>query len=330
MSGELWRGSTQLGLEVTPGTPVAATRKGYFREPVLTKERESRAHRFRTGRRDNVHKRTSGPVAAGGSLNFAMSADEIIEMLLLGVQGGIVPTQPAVGTDPTVYLWTAKPGNTLDSATVEWHDGARPWRETGVRVNTLGISGDVESENMVTADLFGLNLTQQALTGALTDRIPTFIEGWETKVYIDALGGTPGTTVVPATVKSWDFSLNNNLERDYFADNTLAAGDVNFGDFEVEESIVVRAASAEALAQFNNWENGAELIVRLEFGQNAVISNAYRRFVTVDVAGSWTAFDLGADGNGARNYELSFGQIYDSVLAASVQIRAQNTRATAW
>lgn len=329
MAGELWRGSFQMGLQ--PGAvAVPATRKMYYREPVLTKERESRPHRFRTGRRDNVHKRTSGPVSAGGSVNLAMSADEIIELLLLGVQGGVTPTQPSAGTDPTVYLWTFKPGNALDKATAEWHDGARPWREIGVQVNSLSISGEVEGENMVTADLFGTDMSQQALTGSLTDRIPTFIEGWETKVYIDALGGTPGTTVVGTLVKSWDISLNNNLEREYTADNTLAAADVNFGDFEVEASVVVKASTAAALTQFNNWESGAELLVRLEFGQNQVISNTYKRFVTIDIAGSWTAFDLGSDGNNARQYELSFGQIYDTALAASVQFRAQNTRSAAW
>lgn len=330
MPGELWRSVVQIGKETTAGTSVAATRKLYTREPVLTRERAPRPHRFATGTRDNVRAFTLGPEVVGGSLAMAMSADEIIELLLLSIQGAVTPTQPDSVGNPTVYLWTFKPGNTLDSATVEWDDGARPWEAAGVRVNSLTIEGNVREENVISAELFGTALVQAALTGALAERVPTFLEGYEVKLYIDSFGGTPGTTEVPGTLINWSVSLNNNLTRKYTASNTQAASAIPIGELGVEATLTFEAEKAAALTEFNNWNAATRRLVRLEFGQNATISGTYKRFVTVDIPGAWGAVNLGGADEGTRVYELSYQYVYDSTLAAGIQVRAQNTRSAAY
>lgn len=315
---------------MTAGTPVAATRKLYWREPVLTRERAPRWHRFATGTRDNVRASSNGPVIVGGSGSLPLSASEIIELLLLGVQGGVTPTQPDSVGAPNVRLWTFKPGNTLESATVEWDDGARAWREAGVRVNSLTFEGNVREESKVNFELFGTVMAQNALTGALADRTPDFIEGWETKVYIDALGATPGTTVQAGSLINWSVKLNNNLGRKYFADNSNAAGGVTIGALGVEASFTFEASEPEALTEFNNWDAATKRLIRLEFGQNETIQTTFKKFVTLDLPGAWSAVDLGQTDEGTRVYSFSYGYVYDTVLAAGLQIRAQNNRAAAW
>ncbi len=330
MPGELWRRVAAVAKETTPGTAVAAARKVYWRDVTFTNEQPATPQTFDVGRRDNVLDQTLGSKAIAGSAVMPVSGSEIIEWLLTGLAGGVTPTQPAAGTDPTVYLWQFKPGLTLDAMSVEYYDGARPWVASGVHVNSLSFAGSVQGENLVTAEFFGRDLVPVTLATGLTERIPEFYSGWETKLYLDNFGGTPGTTVVPGTMISWNVTFNNNMVREYFADNTKAAGDVSSNAMTIEASLVFRASAAAAIAEFNNWDASTKRMFRLEFGNNKVISNAYKRWLTIDMPGAWSAVDLGGNENDRRTYEMSMQYIYDPTLAAGLQIRAQNTRAAAW
>ena len=332
MAGELWRGTWELGVEVTPGTAVVSTRKGYFNgdDSRLTRERAPRAHKFATGGRQNTRAFTLGPEMVSGQVSQQLSASEIIELLLMGVASGITPTQPDVGNSPTVYLWTFKPGTSLAAATLRWDDGARPWRGAGMYVNKLKIAGNVREGNTVTAELFGRTLVQEALTGGLTERVPDFIEGWETKLYIAAFAGTPGTTNIAGTLINWEVELDNMLARKFHADNVNAADAIVPGEVAIKAKLLFEASPAAALTEFNNWDAATKRLVRLEFGQNEVIEDALKKFVTVDVPGAWEAVDIGGTDEGTRAYELSLQYVYDTTNAFGLQICAQNARSAAW
>jgi hypothetical protein len=197
--GQLWSSTVQWGREVVAGTPVAATRKMYLREPSLTRTRAPRIHRFMTGGRDNIRDLTLGPVQAGGALQMPLSADELPELLLISVQGAVTPSTPSGAT--LARLWTFKPGS-LDSVTMEWDDGARAWQGQGMAGNQLTISGAVGDENQVSLDLFGTDVVAGSMTGSLADRVPSFIEGWRTRLYIDPAGSV-GLTPVPGILRNW-------------------------------------------------------------------------------------------------------------------------------
>ena len=325
MAGEIWRSSIQIGKETTPGTSVAATRKMYWRNPTLTKTRGVRLHKFSTGTRDNQRAATNGPVEAGGTFEFPMSSSEILEVLNLGISSAPVITTPATGTNTRLH--TYKPSAATDTATIEWNDGAREHEEAGVRVNSLTIAGSVNEENVVSGELFGTNLVQAALTAALPDRTPEFIEGWQTKLYIDAFGGTPGTTVVAGTLINWSVTLNNNLGRKYTADNTLAANSVTQGELAIDATLTFEAAATQGLTEFGNFDIATKRLVRLEFqDETGFTEAALRRFVTVDIPGVWTAVDLTGEDAGTRVWQFNLSYVYDATLAAGIQIRAQNMR----
>jgi hypothetical protein len=330
MAGELWRDIIQIGKETTVGTVVPATRKAYARNVRFTKEREPRVHEFATGTRDNVRAFTQGPVQAGGGLVIPMSSTELIEWLLCGVQGGVTPTTPGGAT--TTRLWTFKPSTTLDSMTIERNDGARLRTLAGVRVNQFTISGSVGGAQEVTMDLFGTDLaTLGSLTGALADRTPEFYEGWETKAYIEAFGGTPGTTAIEGdALLSWNIQIQNNLGRKYTANNTLAASSTTVGKIGITATFQIEAASARAATEYSNWDTGTQRMIRLEFGNNKIWETTLKSFVTIDLPGAWTAVDLNGEDAQTRVYEFSQQYIYDPTLAAGIQIRAQNNRSTAF
>lgn len=330
MAGELWRDVLQVGKEVTSGTPVVATRKAYAHDVTFTREREPRAHSFATGTRDNVRAYTQGPVQAGGGLTIPLSSSELIEWLLCGIQGGVTPTTPGGAT--LARLWTFKPGNTLDSMTIERNDGARIRTLNGVRVNQFTFQGSVGGMNEVVMDLFGTDLQPLgSLTGALADRTPEFYEGWETKAYIEAFGGTPGTTPIEAdALLSWNIQVQNNLARKYTANNTLAASNVNIGTLAITATFQIEASSARAATEYSNWDSTIKRMVRLEFGNNSIIETTLKSFVTLDLPGAWSAVNLGGEDAQTRVYEFSQQYVYDPTLAAGLQIRCQNQRTTAF
>jgi hypothetical protein len=329
MAGELWRSVFQIGLESTPGTPVAATRKEYFMpDGALTITRDPRVHRYATGTRDNVRAYTNGPIQAGGSISIAASPDESLELFNLGVSGSPVITTPSGAT--TTRLHTYKPAD-LASATLEWNDGKRVWQGAGYRANTLTIAGADNAEFTIAADLFGTTVASGTATTGLTDRTPSIVEGWQSRIYVDAFTGTPGTTVVTGFMTNWSIQINNNLGRVYTSDNTLAANRVIAGELDVTGTITVDADSAQAIAEFNNWANATARMVRLEFSdETGFIEGTLRRFITVDIPGNWTAVNIGGSGDGVRRYELSLQSVYQATLAAMLQIRVQCPRTAAF
>ena len=325
MSGELWRGTLNIGLESTPGTPVAATRRLYTTDPKLSIERPVRQHRFATQTRDNIRRLTHGPRMTGGNLSLPISSDEILEWLLMGVQGGVTPT------GATAKIWTFQAsGPDLDSATLEWHDGSNEWQETGCLVNQLRIAGSVREMTNLTVDLFGLDLVANPITTGLDERIPRVIEGWETRLYIDPIGDTPGTTNIPGTLLNWDISINNQLGRKYTADNTLAQNKTTVGELVIDAKLTFEAATADAVDQFDEWEADNQKVMRVLFGGNELISGSDFHQVAVDMAGGWTAVNLGGSGDGTRTYEFSATYVFDPAMGAGLQIICVNDRSSAW
>lgn len=328
MAGELWRQRFQIGKETTAGTRVAATRILYWSpDSRLDYKQDARPHRFATASRDNVRAFTLGASQVSGSAKLPLSADEILELLLMGVKGGVTPTTPG-GTNPR--LWAFVPGTSLDAATVEWDDGANVWEAGGVYVNKLTFSGSANGENMVEAELFGMNLATSTLTGSLDERVPTFIEGWETALYIDAHEGTPGSTAKTGLLVNWNVEISNDLKRKYFAANTKDAGALPIGELSVNAKLTFEASASQSDTEFTNWGAETLRLIRLEFGQNEVIETTYKRFVTIDIPGAWELFDLGGTDEGTRVYELSLQYVYDPTNAFGLQIRCQNDRTAAW
>jgi hypothetical protein len=327
MAGELWRSYIQFGKQVSANSPVAATRKMYFRTDGsrFSRERAPRVHRHATGGRQNVGAVTLGPTQVSGTLVQALSASEIIELLLMTIRAGVTPTGAGAAK-----LWVFTPGETLEAATAEWYDGARAWQVGGVYGDKLRISGNVREETVVTCDVFGLTMEPGAMTAALPDRQPDFIEGWETKFYLDAFGGTARTTAKSGALINWDIEVTNGLARKYHADNALSPDAITIDQIEIKATLLIEASAALAATEFANWNGVTQRLLGLEFGQNKVIDGSDKAFVTIDIPGAWEAVDLGQTDEKTRAYELRLQYVYDPTNAYGLQIRAQNARSSAF
>lgn len=315
--GQLWSGKTQIGKETTAGTGVAATRVFYPRELSLMRDREFRTHRSQTGTRDNLRQVTLGPITAGGSLSQAMSADESLELFLITLQGGVTPSTPSGAT--LARLWEFKPSTSLDSATIEWDDGARVWEGYGMRGNTLSIEGEVMGENVISVELFGTDVAENgSLTGALSERVPTFLEGWQTNLYCDTFGAAFGQTWIPSALRNWTINFNGNLSRFYTAGNTLQAARIPTGELDITASLTVDAAGAFGVAEYSNWSAQTKRGVRLEFvGPAAEIEAGANEAQTITIdatGGTFTITFMGAT-TGALAWNASANTVRDALVA---------------
>ena len=329
MAGELWRRQAQIGKETTAGTAVAATRTLYLTDLNVTNERDTTARRYDIGTPDNVLAITQGADVVGGSTTMAMSADEILEMLLISIQGGVTPTTPAGAT--LARLWTFTPSQTVDSATIRYNDAANAYIAAGMQGNQLTFEGSATGEATLGVDFFGLSRVAGSLTGALSTRTPTFLEGWRTNVYIDSFGGTAGTTLVSNTVINHSVTYNRNLGRKYFYGNTQSAGAVTAGNLEVGCQMTFEATSATAATELTNWGANTARLVRIEhLGPANEIETGQRKFVTIDVAGHWSAPDLAGTDGDTRTYQMTLMGRYDATNAFTLRVRCQNTRTTAY
>jgi hypothetical protein len=327
--GNLYLQEFRAGLETVYSTPVAPTRRIYFRPGSgLNRGGETRRHQFLTGTRDNTLAGTPAPQEPLGTFSLPVSCDEANELLACFF-GPAAITTPA----GTVRLHTFTPG-TPSSMTLQWHDGARPWQEAGVYVNTLTIAGSANGENTISGELFGAGITQTALSGTATARTPSFFEGWETTLALDTYGGADnyGGTVIAAaqSIVSWSVTLTNNLGRKFTASNTNAMQSAIINPMEVTGTVTFEAAGAQALTEYNAFVAATPRRMRLKFGTNDLIETTYFQHMNVDIPIVWTGMNLLAEDEGTRVYEASLAFIYDPVVAFGARIQTQSTRATNW
>lgn len=274
MPGERWLTEVRAAEEVTYGVRVTpATRKLYLTNPVFTDDGENTPATFETGTPDNVRGANTSSRMPTGSASLPLSSDELVEYLLMTLNGTVTPTTPAGGT--LARDWVFSPSTTSDSASIEWNDGARVWAATGTRVNTMSFTGEVGGDQMVNLGFFASDLTIQSLTGSVTDRVPSFMRGWELRTYFGALGTDPATlNSTPYAVKSYTVNINNNLQRKFLGNNTQAMTAAIRGNLGVDGTVMFEASNAQAATEVANYRAGTTRMMRLELGNNSQIESS--------------------------------------------------------
>lgn len=331
MPGEQWRQLVQVGKEASDayGIAVPATRQLLMDTGSggLTRTRAAHVIKVSTGTPDNVRGVKNRAVAAGGTFKQSLDSSEIVEPLLACIAGGVTPT-----TTLGASTWLFKPSTTLDSQTWQWRDGYTDWQETGVYVDTLKLTWSAAANGDVTVDytLFGQDRTQQALTASLPTRSPTWIEGWEAKVYLDAMGGTAGTTPF-ATAISGSLTVTRHLGRKYYAANTQATGAVTQGEFDVTGDLVLEG-DTPSLTEYADWDTSVPRLMRLAFGGNGAVigTSTLKPSVYFDVPCFYTAWDLSGADAGTKIAKASLQYAYDSGNGFSLAVTAINNRPTAY
>lgn len=298
-------------------------------DPAINRTRAPRPKMFATGTRDNQRAHTLGPVEVDGKLKIDVSGSELLEWLEC-MFGAAVVTTPGGATNARLH--TFKPTTTIPSMTIERQDGAILRRATGIMVDTLSLSGSVEGENTIDFGLFGAEYLPWG--GPLTstsDRVPTFLEGWQSNGYLDAIGGTAGSTQIVNALVNWKVDVKNGLGRKRWAGNSLAVGALTTGALGITANATLEANAAISATEIANWEAQTNRVIRLEFlGPADGIETGFREFVTFDIPGAWATVNYNAADAGTRVYEFMMNYLYSSALAAGIVVRCQSSRTAAF
>ncbi len=335
--GETWRGWSTVGLEDpdNPGLAVTATRRTYFTNVVPPDPgRETRYHSFSTGTRERRRAVTVGPYMPTFSVTQELSPSESIELFLATVQGDVTPTTPMGGTLTRDWAFGAAdpdPAKYPDYQTHEVDDAVRAWIASGCQGSQLSINGSANAANTIQTQYMALDLQPGTMAPGLDERTPEFVEGWETQLWLDGFGDTPGTTQISDLLNNWQITIANGQQRKFTARNSNSALGLRMGEFMVTARCTFEAASDSAIDAYTDSITPTLAVVRFRFGDNHVIEGAFNSYVQLDIAGAWHVDSLGAEDAGTRTYSLTLTNVYEpDELAASFAAVLRTDRTAAY
>lgn len=299
----------QVGKQTVIATPVSATAKLMgVTDCQFTPINDAERLKEIRGSLAPAYNVVLTKIGATGKLSMYGSYQDInypVESLL----GAIAPT----GANPYVRAVTAPIGTvpTPRIQTLIWGDGTNCYKATGMLVTKLTIKGAANQPLTVDADWIAYSVTAGSLAG-LSDRTISVAMSQDALLYVDAWGGTIGTTALTAI--AWDFTLVIDSKRalDWYL-GALGPGNYHEGtdyDGSLDLNLELAATSKAYLDEQIGGTAVHQRQVRIKYTTGA---SAITQF---DFAGSSekaaSIFDYR---DGVVGVKLSYAGTYNSALA---------------
>lgn len=314
----------QVGVEVTPGTSVAADKflqsLGFMLKPEIETARFAPAG----SKVDTLV--TPGKDYASADLTGQATYDEIVYAL-----SSALTTSAAVTTSGTTgKLWTFTPTWNAEDApktyTIEQGGAVRAQKVTGAIITDFGIKVSRES-----VDLSGTVLAQQFQDSITLTASPTAIPlvpilPKDFSVYIDPAGAGLGTTKMLRLFES-EFKVANR----YGAVWPLNSANASYAaTVETKPDFTLRLlleADAAGMALLTTMRAGSTAFVRTE-AVGAVIGAGPATYkYTQDAAIKFESIDNLDDTDGIYTLEITGRLVYDATWAKFLQIAVVNSTA---
>lgn len=323
----------QAGIESTRGTSVAATRKVYaqvdpnYNRPLIT-------FTDTTGTFDARRRVGYGRPDINFKATDILTYEDAAWWFLLGIKGGVTGVTDAGAPPAFTYTYSPTPAvDDLASVTLEHGEPGNPYKSVQTMVNQFTIRADGDSTNepgwMIDADLMSLDLNPATYTAAIPDRTTEVIVAQGTKLYIDAAGGTIGTTQVLGQLISFSATIVNNIHLKAFMENVgvYAANKVGRGERTIDAQFVVEFANDTEFANYRA-NPPVERMIRLEqTGSQIHGSSVTNKRIRLDMYGYWSGWDNG-DRNGNITATFNFSGYVDPTAAVAYKAEVVNALTT--
>lgn len=222
-----------------------------------------------------------------------------------GIRGSVTPT----GTNP--YTWTyvfqTTTAGFVRSRTIEFFDGTFTWELHGGLVSSFTLSGETTEDGLVMfeSEWLSKDVIPGSLTGALAPRAFDPIPASNIRLFVDAFGGTIGTTEQGSTLISWSLECNTGLHRKKFATGTLTSDAFGYNVPELTLTLVLEQ-NASSQTMLDNYVNNVLNLIELR-GAGASPSEVRVQMACIpsSVAPIW------GDRDGNTTVELTYFPIYD-------------------
>lgn len=281
----------QFGREVTPGTKVAATAL-WRGTGSLDDQRETVFPPEDIGNLAGTD-RTYVPKLAGALALESTPAtfEQLPYIFNMGIKALTTGVDDGVG-DGVVYAFPLHTTtlNTPQSFTVQGGDDQQAEVMEYALATDFTLEGGAAAALMMSANLFGRQIAPQAFTGGLTPPEVEEILFGSGKLFIDAEGGTIGTTQKSNTLLKMSAKVKTGLtprfglESLYFAAHRWQAPEVLLDlTFYHDASAVAEKAAKDAQTP---------RLIRLEFlGSTLGVAGSFtNKTLRIDLAGKWEKF----------------------------------------
>lgn len=323
----------QLGLEGTPFTQTAATRR-YPWSATPTVNPNWTKLTGDTGTLDLASAPFAKALDIGVQTVGELMSNDFPTLISAGVKGGLAFT-----TSGSAKVLTATPASltqdVFDTYTAECFDDATAdaWAFTGGLVNRLQLDYPQDGGPIIaTGDwLFAGQVYPATPTGALTvDTAPTPLYGGDTAFYINDTSGAIGTTQFVSQVYGASLTLNNNLDAKRFLNGSNSMRKVqgySRGERVLDFTWTFAQATA-AVAEAAKWIALAptERYMSIVTSSSVAASAGIPHSMTWNIPGFWMA-RAETTINTNVGFSLSGQQVFDSGLAYPFQVVSKSTRA---
>lgn len=265
--------------------------------------------------------RTNVPMK-GGSLAISQTPAtfegllHILEMSVKTVSG----VQDGAGTD---YIYTyamgTTAGNSIKTYSIEGGDDTEAERMTYCFVKDFTLSGNGRTAYQLQANIQGRAPAVTTFTGSLSLAAVNSMNFGMTKIYIDAIGGTIGTTLKSSTVRGVNLKVASGIEAKDTADGRL---DFSFHqgteyaitcDLEFEHDAIAAAQKVLERAQ-------TPVLLQVKIEGSTAFSSVGSVYsvptLKINLPGFWESFSKIGEANGNDIVTGKFVSAYDTTAAA--------------
>ena len=249
-----------------------------------------------------------------------LDMDEIeatFEQLPYIFEAGVKLVSPSADGSGTGYTYTyplsTTAQNTLRAYTIEGGDDQQAEEMEYGLVQKLTLSGVVGEALKMSAQWMGRQATNTTFTGALSVTAVEEILFGKTSLYIDASGGTIGTTQVSSTLLDMNLDVTTGVIPVYAADGNLYYSTHKISGDEMQVVLnMTYEHNADAVGQKTIWRGPTKRLIRLETtGSALTTSGTYSsKTLRIDLAGYYTDWSKLGEQNGNDVYEVEFTGSY--------------------
>lgn len=291
--GEVVLRRIAVGVEATRGTAVAATKRLYGTFA------STRAQPRRWAVEDRgmfVDKIRGNPklIEAGGTFNHDVLFEDAPLLAACYLNGAAASS----GSAPVGFTWAIPPDtntDTLKTLTWEVGDDTIAWRGNFGTIDTsdwtLGLDEAITAADAIfvqdwtaqnpsnpantqgSSSYTAPNLPSWAgFTAGLPERSVESVMGWQSRLYVDPMPGTIGTTQILGRFISAAYGVHNQNKRKYFGDGSAVFTKLGRGRRQIHNQITFEAIDT---AQYQQWWNNTPIAVRIQAIGSAIPSTTF-------------------------------------------------------
>jgi hypothetical protein len=195
------------------------------------------------------------------------------------------------------------------------------YRATSALLRTLNIKGERAGPWTFSADLIAKSIDAGGSLAALSDRAVTLVASAETALYVDAWGGTIGTTAVATTAFSFELNIDTKRTLKHYLGSLTPGGFAHGSAWEATLSIVMEF-NATSKAFVDAMLSGSTLFQRQVRLKATNGTNIFQLDFAGTQDGAPQIFD---DEDGVSTVEIKLKALYNSTLGAWMKASVTNS-----